>query len=45
VAIAIIIAANIWGKGMVKIIPILLGVIGSYLSPSPRPATSATSLA
>jgi uracil permease len=31
VAIAIIIAANIWGKGMIKIIPILLGVIGSYL--------------
>ena len=30
-AIVIIIAANIWGKGMVKIIPILLGVIGSYL--------------
>ena len=31
VAIAIIIAANIWGKGMVKIIPILLGVVGSYV--------------
>ena len=31
VAIAIIVAANIWGKGMVKIIPILLGVIGSYV--------------
>ena len=30
VAIAIIVACNIWGKGMVKIIPILLGVIGSY---------------
>lgn len=29
-AIAVIIAANIWGKGMVKIIPILLGVIISY---------------
>ena len=27
----IIIAANIWGKGMIKIIPILLGVIGSYV--------------
>ena len=24
-------AANIWGRGMVKIIPILLGVVGSYL--------------
>ena len=31
VAIVIIIAANIWGKGMIKIIPILLGVLGSYL--------------
>ena len=31
VAIVIIIAANIWGKGMIKIIPILLGVIGSYV--------------
>ncbi|MGI6013794.1 MAG: uracil-xanthine permease family protein [Oscillospiraceae bacterium] len=31
VAIAIVIVANIWGKGMIKIIPILLGVIGSYL--------------
>ena len=30
VAIAIIIVANIWGKGMVKIVPILLGVIVSY---------------
>ena len=31
VAIAIVIGFNIWGKGMAKIIPILLGVIGSYL--------------
>ena len=31
VAIGIIIVANIWGKGMVKIIPILLGVVGSYI--------------
>ena len=31
VAIIIIVACNIWGKGMVKIIPILLGVIGSYV--------------
>lgn len=30
VAMAIIVAANIWGKGMIKIIPILLGVVGSY---------------
>ena len=31
VAMAIIIVANIWGKGMIKIIPILLGVVGSYV--------------
>ncbi len=31
VSMAIIVVANIWGKGMVKIIPILLGVVGSYL--------------
>ena len=31
VSIAIIIVANIWGKGMIKIIPILLGVVGAYL--------------
>ena len=31
VAMAIIVVANIWGKGMVKIIPILLGVVGSYV--------------
>ena len=31
VAMAIIVAANIWGKGMVKIIPILLGVVGAYI--------------
>ena len=30
-AILIIIACNIWGKGMIKIIPIILGVIGSYV--------------
>ena len=30
-ALAIIIIANIWGKGMIKIIPILLGVVGSYV--------------
>ena len=29
VAIAIIIGCNIWGKGMIKIIPIMLGVLGS----------------
>ena len=31
VAIVVVIVYNIWGKGMVKIIPILLGVIASYL--------------
>ena len=30
-AIAIIIVCNIWGKKMIKIIPILLGVLGSYI--------------
>ena len=31
VAMVIIIVANIWGKGMIKIIPILLGVVGAYV--------------
>lgn len=31
VAIVTIIICNIWGKGMIKIVPILLGVIVSYL--------------
>ncbi len=31
VALAVVIVCNIWGKGMVKILPILLGVIASYL--------------
>ena len=31
VAMAIIIVANIWGRGMIKIIPILLGVVGAYI--------------
>ena len=30
-AIVIIIVCNIWGRRMIKIIPILLGVLGSYL--------------
>ena len=30
-AIAIIVVCNIWGKGMIKIIPILLGIAGSYI--------------
>ena len=31
VAILVVVVCNIWGKGMVKIVPILLGVLGSYL--------------
>ena len=31
VAIVVVVAANIFGKGMIKIIPILLGVVTSYL--------------
>ena len=31
VAIALVIVCNIWGKGMIKIVPIIIGVIGSYL--------------
>ncbi len=30
IALAIVVIFNIWGKGMAKIIPILLGVLGSY---------------
>ena len=30
VAIVIIVVCNIWGKRMIKIVPILLGVLGSY---------------
>lgn len=30
-AIVIVIGCNIWGKGMIKIIPIILGVVGSYV--------------
>lgn len=30
-SIVVIIAANIWGKGMIKIIPILLGVVIPYI--------------
>ncbi|MGE4276079.1 MAG: uracil-xanthine permease family protein [Lawsonibacter sp.] len=29
-AIAVVVVCNIWGKGMIRIIPILLGVVGSY---------------
>ncbi len=31
VAILVVVCFNIWGKGMMKIIPILLGVIASYV--------------
>lgn len=31
IALAVIIVCNIWGKGMVKIVPILLGVVISYI--------------
>ena len=30
-AVAIIVVCNIWGKGMVRIVPVLLGVVGSYI--------------
>ena len=31
IAILVIILCNMWGKGMVKIVPILIGVVASYL--------------
>ena len=31
VAILVVVICNIWGKGMVQIVPILLGVVASYL--------------
>ena len=31
VAIVVVVICNIWGKGMVQIVPILLGVVASYL--------------
>lgn len=31
VAIVLVIVCNIWGKGMVRIVPIIIGVMGSYL--------------
>ena len=45
VAILIVIGFNMWGKGMTKIIPILLGVLGSYIfalivDPAEREAVS-----
>lgn len=32
VAIIVVVITNIWGKGMVQIVPILLGVLASYLA-------------
>ncbi len=31
IAIVVVIVCNIWGKGMIKIVPILMGVLASYL--------------
>ena len=31
IAIVVVIVCNIWGKGMIKIIPIILGVVSSYV--------------
>jgi len=47
VAIVVVVIANIWGKGMVQIVPILLGVVASYLAamivdPAARAAVAAT---
>ncbi len=47
VAILAVVACNIWGKGMVKIVPILIGVVVSYLTamvvdPSARANVAAT---
>ena len=47
VAIAVVVVCNIWGKGMIHIIPILLGVVASYLfavvvDPSARATIAAT---
>ncbi|MBD5459730.1 MAG: uracil-xanthine permease [Lachnospiraceae bacterium] len=32
VAIALVVVCNIWGRGMIKIIPIIIGVVGSYVT-------------
>ena len=47
VAILVVVAANIWGKGMVQIVPVLLGVVASYVfamivDPSARANVAAT---
>ena len=45
VAIIVVIACNMWGKGMIKIVPILMGVVVSYIfaliiDPSSRAAVA-----
>ena len=47
VAICVVVAANIWGKGMIQIVPILLGVVSSYvfaviIDPATRTNVAAT---
>ena len=32
IALAVIVVCNIWGKGMVKILPILIGIVVSYIA-------------
>ncbi len=32
IALAVIVICNIWGKGMIKIIPIMMGIIVSYIA-------------
>ena len=32
IAFCVVVICNIWGKGMIKIIPIILGVIASYVA-------------
>ena len=46
-AILVVVICNIWGKGMVKIVPILLGVVASYavsmiVDPASRAAVAQT---
>lgn len=31
IAIVLVVVSNVWGRGMVKIVPIIIGVIGSYI--------------
>lgn len=31
IAIVLVVVCNIWGKGMIKIVPIIIGVLGSYI--------------